>query len=200
MIRHLVLVLWLTSSTVLCTGCHHIKSDYPAFLAQHPPKPALPHVPINAQYTIAEETMRHSITYRSVAAGYGNKWILEVGNMLDQTMQSAEVRGAFGSLTMLGGAAPARSYHVEMELQDYYVADFAAHMTLRVKLVRDGDVLLDKVYKGDGGSNEYSLAWGNARKALQAATKRATENILREFLGDMQPKVAPSAPTVAAAS
>jgi hypothetical protein len=87
-----------------------------------------------------------------------------------------------------------------MELQDYYVADFAAHMTLRVKLVRDGDVLLDKVYKGDGGSNEYSLAWGNARKALQAATNRATENILREFLADMQPKVAPSATPVAAPS
>jgi hypothetical protein len=101
MIRRLALVLSLTLSAVLCTGCHHIKSDYPAFLAQHPPKPALSHVPVSAQYTIAEETMRHSITYRSVAAGYGNKWILEVGQMLDQTMQSAAVRGAFGSLTML---------------------------------------------------------------------------------------------------
>src|SRR5687768_11422108 len=84
---------------LLSSGCHHIKSDYPKYLAKHPVSPALPYVPIQVRYGIDEDTLEHRLVIRSGTAGYGHRWIVEFGQMLDQTMRSAQVRAAFAQLS-----------------------------------------------------------------------------------------------------
>ena len=84
--------------SVLAAGCHHIKSDYPAFLAKHGAYSDLPQTNVRARYAIDSRTSLHYYEVRSFAAGYGNRWIVEFGQMLDQTLQSDYVQGAFHQL------------------------------------------------------------------------------------------------------
>jgi len=172
---------------LLCAACHHIKADYPKYLAKHPASPALPHVPIQVRYEIDESTLKHRAVIRSGAAGYGNKWIVELGQMLQQTMQSADVRAAFAQLSH--HASPPSHYDLRLELVDYQVSGFSAHLMLRAVLRQQGLIWIDKVYLADGPSQIGKVVWGGAfamRNALHATTKHAVDLVLRQLLIDTQ--------------
>jgi hypothetical protein len=180
----------------MCSACHHIKADYPAYLEKHPASPGLPHLPLQVGYHIGDATLKHSITIRSATAGYGNKWIVELGAMLDQTMQSTEVRAAFANLRK--GAASASGYDLGLDLVDYQVSGFSAHLTLRVVLRREGVVLIDRTYRSDGATQAGKVGWGGAfamRDALHATTKHAVDAVLREFLIDVERATQNAAPS-----
>jgi hypothetical protein len=191
----------LAVCTLLCVACHHIKSDYPAYLQKHPASPALPHVPVPASYHIGESTQKHRLVIRSGTAGYGNKWIVEFGEMLEQTLQSAEVRAAFATLDR--DAASPSGFELVLDLVDYQVSGFSAHIMLRARLSHAGHLLSDKIYSADGAPQAGKVAWGGAfsmRDALHETTKHALDVILRELLIDIERAATPVAAPVASRS
>jgi hypothetical protein len=191
----------LAVCTLLCVACHHIKSDYPVYLQKHPASPALPHVPVAASYHVGESTQKHSLTIRSGSAGYGNRWIVEFGQMLDQTLQSAELRAAFATLER-DAASPSR-FELVFDLIDYRVSGFSAHIMLRVRLRHDGQALSDKVYSADGVAQVGKVVSRGAfsmRTALHTTTKDAVDVILRELLIDIARAATPIATPVASGS
>ncbi len=188
MLRSLAMTLVLALAT-MGAGCHHIKSDYPTYLQKHSASPALPRVPLEARYSIGEATLHHRLSIRSALAGYGNKWIVEFGAMLEQTMQSTELQETFAGLTRQAASSGKPGYGIAFDLVDYQVSGLAAHLALRVVLERDGVVLIDKIYRSDGVPQVGKVFWGGAftmRNALQASTKHAIDAALREFLIDTQ--------------
>jgi hypothetical protein len=181
---------------MLGAACHHIKSDYPAYLEKQRASPALPHVPLQVSYHIGERTLQHSLSIRSATAGQGNKWIVEFGEMLDQTLQSTELRSAFTSLRRQPESA--RGYDLGFELIDYQVSGFSAHLMLHIMLRRDGTLLIDKIYPGDGETQAGKVVWGGAfsmRHALHATTKYAVDVVLRELLVDIERATRSPAPS-----
>ena len=177
-------VLWLG---LWSSACHHIKSDYSGYLEKHRASPPLPRVGIPAGYHITETTLKHRLDVRSARAGYGNIWIIELGEMLEQTMLSSEVRELFMGLHDEAPSAP--GYVVAFELVDYQVSGFSAHLTLRIALRHDGVALVDRVYAADGAGQAGKVIGAGAfamRHALHATTKNAVDTVLRQFLLDAQ--------------
>jgi hypothetical protein len=184
--------LWL--AVILLVGCHHIKSDYPGYVAQHPGSPALGHVNAEADWELGNETWAHRTVIRSGLAGFGNKWVVELGEMLAAQLASSETRAAFSELTPRDHRA--RAYTLRFALLDYRVSGFAAHVKLRVTVQRGAEWVLDKTYEGEGQPQAGKVAWGGAfamRRALQATTKQAIDAVLRELLVDLERAAEPAA-------
>jgi len=177
------------------TGCHHIKSDYPAFLAEHGADSDLPPTSLRASYAIEPRTSLHYYEVRSVAAGYGNRWIIEFGDMLDQTMQADYVQRAFVRPSHYTPGRVEPGYALLFELVDYRITSFTAHIQLRISLRHDGQPMFSKLYQADGPEHFGKVAWGGAftmRGAIQDSTKGAVDQILRTFLNELEPLLKPT--------
>lgn len=182
-------LITLAMAVLLCSGCHHVASDYGAYLAKHPASPTFLKVPVAAEYAIDEATLQHRTTIRSGLAGQGNRWIVEFGQMLEQTMASNEVRAAFAQLSKAGANADPALVHLALELVDYQVSGMAAHVRLHVVISKQGATLIDKIYIADGPPQAGKVAWGGAfamRNALHVSTKQAMDVMLREVLIDVR--------------
>lgn len=179
--------------TAGCSINHPIAKDYPAYLAGQQGQASLPRVGADAQYRIDEATRAHKYEFRAASVGYAHVWVVEFGKLLEQTLGTADVRGAFESLTPAGAAA--QGLVLDFRLVSYTFENFAARIELEVAASRDGQSLLKKTYQATGANKAGQMMTAGVfgmKNAVNNSTKTALDDILGRFLGELTAALAPA--------
>jgi hypothetical protein len=179
---------WLVpgAAVFLCACSHMIAADYPQYLINNAGTANLPRSDRADNYFLTPNTETFRYEFRAFLTGAANLWVVEFGRMLDDTLQSADVQAAFGSLKKTADAAAGDT--LVFDLQDYVFTDFRATVSLRIALWRSGKVVFEKVYKQSGkeqiGKMVSAGAFGQ-KNAVQQSTKLAVDEILRQLIADL---------------
>lgn len=185
-LRLTLAVLVLAAGLCGCSTNHAVKDDYPKYLQNNVGASKLPGTPLEARYEMTPATAAHKYEFRSVMAGYGNNWIVEFGEMLDATLQSTDVQGAFRKLEKRGPSDPPAL--LVFELVSYAFTDFGAHVELKVTVQRAGAAPLVKTYKRSGVTQGGKMFWAGVfgmKNAIQQSTKDAVDKILAALIADL---------------
>ena len=171
------------------TGCisHNIGTDYSEYLAKASGEGKLPAAKLNATYTLTPSTEKHSYKCRSATTGLANAWIVEFGKILDMQIRSKDVQQAFGKLEKQKGEGKTGTVIV-FDLVKYAFADFGAHLNLKISVNKDGAETFTKTYESSGKTQGGKMYWGGAfamRNAMQQSTKLAIDEILKNFINDV---------------
>ncbi|MFZ0890417.1 MAG: hypothetical protein WA005_18405 [Candidatus Binataceae bacterium] len=173
------------------SGCitHFIAADYPKYLSNQVGSSQLPKTNLQADYSMTPETESNRYEFRSWMAGYANLWVVEFGQILDQTLQSEEVQNAFRRLKWRSpDTNEASSNLLVFDLIRYEFNDFGAHVELKISLRSNGTELLSRTYKADGRTQGGKMFWGGVwamKNAIQQSTKSALDDILRNLISDL---------------
>lgn len=170
-----------------CTIRQAVESDYPQYLANNVRESKLPSTDKAKHYFLPPQTKSFSYEFRSFLTGANNLWVVEFGKMLEDTLKSADVQTAFGTLTAVDSASGADATLV-FELRDYSFADFGASISLNVKLMNAGAVTFQKAYTQAGKTQGGKMFWGGyfaQKNAVQQSTKLAMDEILRRLIVDL---------------
>jgi hypothetical protein len=177
----------LATSLVGCSINHVVKDDYPQYLQNNAGESKLPKTPLEARYELTPGTAAHKYEFRSALTGYANNWIVEFGQMLDATLQSKDVQGAFKKLDKRGpGDGPTL---LTFDLVSYAFADFGATVELKVTVQRPGGATpLVKTYKQTGVTQGGKMFWAGVfgmKNAIHQSTKDAVDKILAALIVDL---------------
>lgn len=170
-----------------CSIHHDVVAEYPQYLANNRGEARLPTTTAASNYALTPTTQTHHYEFRSSRAGYANVWVVEFGRLLDFTLQSPDVQGAFGRLIRTEPADP-RGDKLVFDLQRYEFTDMGAHVTLQVSHVREGQRLFSRVYSASGDTQGGKVFWGGAfamQNAIHQSTKHAVDEILRQVIADL---------------
>lgn len=187
-LMRLFLLALLAMSTSACTIHHYVEQDYPQYLVNNTGTANLPTTDRVSAYLLAPATQQHSYEFRSMMSGYGNLWIVEFGRMLDDTMNSADARKAFGAIQKVSEVSGASDGLLLFDLQNYSFEEFGAHISLQISLYRSGKVVFSKLYRQDGKTQGGKMFWGGVfaqKNAVQQSTKLALDEILRQLIADL---------------
>ena len=100
-------LLALASMLLFLSACSTIVTqDYNQYVANNQGI-TYPSVDYAAQYSMTPATKDHSYKFSSAMGGWGNKWVIKFGDILDSTMKSQDVQKSFKGLTE--GAAGAHT-------------------------------------------------------------------------------------------
>jgi hypothetical protein len=188
MFQNILLITVSVLGTSACSIQHPIEKDYPQYLANNAGSATLPRTDKASEYYLTPDTQQHRYEFRAVATGYANLWIVEFGKMLDDSLMSADVQNAFGSLKKVSDPSGSSGGLLVFDLQSYTFEDFGAHISLKISLSRSGDVVFSKVYTQDGKSQGGKMMWAGAfgqKNAVQQSTKIALDEILRQLISDL---------------
>jgi len=185
-----VVVVAISTCVLFLSGCsinHAVKNDYPQYLKNNVGTTKLPTTSLEAQYEITPATASHKYEFRSVLTGYAHNWIVEFGQILDNTLQSTDVQNAFKKLDKHTDGDPAAL--LVFDLVNYRFSDFGAHVELKVTLQRKDANPVVKIYKADGRTQGGKMFWGGAfgmKNAIQQSTKTAIDQILIDLINDIE--------------
>lgn len=188
-------LLALVAAFLLC-GCsirHDVAKDYPQYLMNNQGTSQLPSTTAASEYTILPATAANHYEFRSAMVGYAHVWVVQFGEMLDDTLQSRDVQAAFGKLTKSDGGVSNDGVLI-FDLQSYTYAEFGAHISLKVTYRRGGQDVFSKVYQADGTTQGGKMFWGGPfamKNAVQQSSKLAIDNILRQLIADLNTRTAP---------
>jgi len=180
----------LASLALICTlgACTKmVERDYPKYLEKNAGESQLPTTRQVNQYYLPPETKSFSHTFSSFFTGVGMRWVVEVGKMLEDTMQSQDVQGAFGGLKAVDSDAVPGSTLV-LEVQEYKFEDFGAHLSLNAKLLKGGRIAFEKSYTQTGRNQAGKMVIGGTfaqKNAVHQSTKLAMDEILRQLIADL---------------
>jgi len=171
-----------------CTINHYIAKDYPQYLSNNQSGYSYGTTDAAHAYDLAPSTKNFKYEFRAVTTGYANLWIVEIGSMLEATMESADVQKAFGGIARVSNLASRDQTVLILELEKYEFIEFAAKLKMRARLQRDGNVLFEKEYQNSGRSQGGKMLWGGAfaqRNAVHQSTKSAIDEILGQLIRDL---------------
>lgn len=187
-------VCFLLLTIILSTGCtinHPIAKDYEQYLVNNEGTGNLPKTDVEADYSIAKNTINHRYEFRAITVGYAHLWIVEFGKILDETLASRDVQAAFGRLTEREEGSSINGYLISFELVNYEFKDHHAHVSLRVSLANNEKEILNNTYHAEGKSQGSKMFWGGPfamKNATQQSTKIAVDEILSKFIKDVNSK------------
>jgi len=184
-------VLAVFTSLVLAfslTACQRpVAKDYPKYLEKNAGESQLPTTGKANQYFLPPETKSFRYEFRSFLAGPANNWVVDFGKMLEDTLKSKDVQAAFGTLKAVDSAsAPGKT--LIFELKDYRFDNFAAHISMDIKLMNNGSVVFEKNYTQDGKAQAGKVAvFGEyaQKNAVHQSSKLAMDEILRQLIADL---------------
>jgi hypothetical protein len=162
-----------------CTSKHYVADDYPRYLTNNQGESHLPTTSAASKYALTPATNAQHFEFRSAMAGKRNLWIVEFGRLLEATLQSSDVQGAFGHLTRSALEDPG---------DGLLVFDLHAQVTLKVIRKRGGTEDFSKVYQAAGDAQAGKMFWGGEmamKNAVQQSTKHAIDDILRRLISDL---------------
>jgi hypothetical protein len=118
--------------------------------------------------------------------GYANNWVVDFGQMLDTTLQSKDVQGAFRRLEKRDAGGTGNL--IVFDLVAYSFSEFGAHVELKVTVQRDGVTPLVKTYRADGvtqGGKMFFAGVFGMKNAIQQSTKYSVDKILVALITDL---------------
>ena len=181
-----LLVILLALSSAGCAT--QVDEDYSKYLANNQGRVIFPQVDKSAQYYLDEETANHSVEIKSWMAGIANSWTVRMGEILDTTMQGQDMQNAFDSLSKTDNDKDTDELILLSHLNKYPFADFHAFIDLRIEARHNGNQLLSERYTANGKSQGGKMFWGGGiamKNAIQQSTKLALDEILANFLNDL---------------
>lgn len=185
-LKNLLLIALTALFVAACSIKHPIADDYRQYLANNKNTNNLPQLTVNTFYSIDSNTENHRYEFRAATVGYAHLWIVEFGKMLEATLDSDDVQLALGGIKK-ADLDPAASL-VRFRLENYEFKNHMAHITLNIHMEQQGNVLLNKTYHALGKSQGAKMFWGGPfamKNATQQSTKIAMDEILRDFINDM---------------
>jgi hypothetical protein len=184
----MLLLALIALNASACTLRHVIGDDYPQYLSNNVGESNLPQTDKASEYFLPPATRQFNYEFRAAVTGYANLWIVDIGKMLDDTLKSADVQKAFGSLNKIEEMNAAAGRLLVFELKSYTFEGFGAHIVMNISLSRSGNVVFNKTYSQDGKSQGAKMFWGGAfaqKNAVQQSTKLALDEILRQLIADL---------------
>ena len=170
-------------------GCaHDVAKDYPGYLAGNAGNSALGHTNAASQYLLPESSRSFSYSFRAVSTGLANKWIVDIGQMLDDQLQSADVQTAFNGLEKVTVPSGVRTGLLQFELQRYTFDDFSANVDMKITYYNAGQTRLSRQYTAVGRSQQGKMLLAGAfgqKNAIQQSTKLALDQILTQLIDDL---------------
>ncbi len=170
-------------------GCaHDVARDYPDYLAGNAGKSALGRTNAASQYLLPERSRSLSYSFRAFSTGVANKWVVDIGRMLDDQLQSADVQSAFNGLEKVTVPNGVRTGLLQFELQRYSFDDFSANVAMKITYYNAGQTMLARDYaavgRSQGGKMVLAGAFGQ-KNAIQQSTKLALDQILTQLIDDL---------------
>ena len=188
-VKILVLLLGLI---ILFTGCsipHRVSDDYRQYLLNNQGNFKFPETNYVAEYILTPNTMNHHYELRCATAGYAHLWIVEFGKILEETLISSDFQSAFKKLSRASDVSLTDVLRIKYNLVDYKFEGFEARVRLQITVIKDGSVILDKIYfekgKSQGGKLTLCGVFG-MKNAIQQSTKIAIDKILFQSLIDIK--------------
>lgn len=172
-----------------CSINHPIAEDYGQYLDNNAGSTQYPQADIDSQYQISKQTQDHRYEFRAATVGYAHLWIVEFGQILDQTLKSSDVQKAFGKLEPQDKGANNQDYLITFDLENYEFKNHMAHVALNIALEKNGNNIFSKSYQAQGKSQGGKMFWGGPfamKNATQQSTKLAIDEILADFINDIK--------------
>ncbi len=199
-ITSLTVQCWLALVTLFtanaCTITHYVHDDYAQYLLNNHGTADLPSTSKGKQYFITPKTRQFHYEFRAFATGYANLWVVDFGQMLDDTLKSKDVQKAFhGFLAATETSAPLAET-LTFDLKQYSFEDYHANVSLHISLQQNGKVAFSKLYTEIGRAQAGKMVFGGAfaqRNAVHQSTKLAMDAILRRLIADLN-AIPPSTP------
>ena len=189
--RKLSLSLILLLAIIFSSGCsikHPIAEDYNQYLLNNDNQSTLPKTELETKYLLDKQTSNHRYEFRAATVGYAHLWIVEFGKILDETLKANYVQQAFGKLEQASQKHTEEGNLVSFVLKRYEFSDFQAHISLAISFSNGNNKLFNKTYHTDGKSQGAKMFWGGPfamKNTIQQSTKLAIDEILREFIRDI---------------
>jgi hypothetical protein len=186
-----LLVILLALSSAGCAT--QVDEDYSDYLANNQGRVIFPRIDMPAQYYLDEETANHSVEIKAWMTGIGNSWTVRMGEILDATLQGQDMQVSFDSLSKADSDKDTDELTLLFHLNRYQFANFHAFIDLRIEARRNGNQLLSERYIANGKSQGKKMFWGTAfamKNAIQQSTKLALDEILANFLNDLNKALA----------
>jgi hypothetical protein len=187
-ISRLFIAAALLATTTACTVTRPVTDDYSQYLGNNKGSSTLPHAKVAGQYYLTPATQAHRYEFRSAMAGQANLWVVEFGKVLDATMQSADVVDALGAMSKAASEQGANGNTLVFDLKNYTFADHGAHVELEIGVRNAQGEVFRKSYRADGATQGAKMFWAGAfgmKNAVQQSTKIAVDNIMGQFIRDL---------------
>jgi hypothetical protein len=132
-----------------------------------------------ATIDVLEPSANYVYEVRSFAAGFGNRWRIDVGDGLVQYAE-AYLRPVFPEGDDL---------RVQITIEGFDVRDFEAHVDARFAISRESEIVFNRKYHAQGVGHFAQTAWGGAfamKSSMRKTTDEALRSLFEQFLTDMQ--------------
>lgn len=188
-----LITLGLLLPVITLTGCtirHPIADDYPNYVAKNKSQVSLPSSQHTGQYVLSPATKGHRYEFRAFTVGYGHRWIVEFGKILDVTLNQPNVQTAFGGLTQKTDAASNAGSGLlfEFTLTDYEYKNHRAYVGLQIDVKKEDKVVFSRQYNAKGDSKDAQMFFGGPfamTSATLASNRSAIERALTQFIDDL---------------
>ena len=164
-----------------------VAKDYPKYLVNNRGYVNLKTIDKISGYFLTRNTQLHTYKITSFTAGAGNKWVVEMGKILDATLMSTDAQQAFGALQKMPSASSSKSILV-FDLESYEFKNFTTSLSLKISLVRSEKEIFSKTYREVGQQQTGKVLIGGAfafKNAIQQSTKLALDKILQRLILDI---------------
>jgi len=175
---------------------HVIADDDAHDLVEHQGERSFHSTGLRAEYTLSDRTAGHRHAFRAWTVGHANLWIVELGRMLEASLESADVQDAFVELRRRGQGLGSPDVVLGFDVVDYAFDDFAAHLTLDVTVETGVGAPVRKRYRASGESQGGKMVLGGVfamRTAVQQSTKSAFDDVLGRLIADLDEVTRPTA-------
>lgn len=165
-------VIALGMLLALSMGCYTVQMQ---------PIPEVPGQPFGETATIdvPEQSANYVYDVRSIAAGFGNRWRIAVGDALVQYAE-AYLRPVFPAGDDL---------RIQITIESFEVRDFEAHIDGRFAISRGREIVFNRKYHAQGVGHFAQTAWGGAfamKSSMRKTTDEALRSLFEQVLADMQ--------------
>lgn len=141
-------------------------------------------------YFLPYTTQNHYYSFTSFMAGYHvTEWEMEIGKVLDATLQRPELRRAFGRLDKTFEPRCKDGNLLVVEIDHFEFSACKAHMGLTFTVKRGDEILMSRRYAASGLKECGKMYWGGGfamKNAVQQSTKSALDAVLNEFALDYE--------------
>ena len=167
------------------TGCAvKVQDDYGQYLQNNAGQVSFPRIDRPFGYSVSPATEQHSAIVRSWMAGFANTWEVRFNDILQTTLNSADVRKAIS----MHPALAVDTDKILFDLISYKFEDTKATIHLRVQTALDNGATMSKVYPGEGQAQRGKMFWGGAfamKNAVQQSSKMAMDQIFSAYFADL---------------
>lgn len=177
---------------VVSTGCSKTRNtarDYDEYVSNNPTELELTSIDVNAKYRFTQRTEDHRYEFRAYSVGIGNLWVVELGKMLEVTLQSDKMQSAFRSLDPIAGRPYNDPYVLTFDLESYEFDEYRARLALAIAAEKGSIEVLRRTYRseGDGQAVQMWLAGAFGMElAIYQSTQAALDEVIAQFLVDLE--------------